>query len=77
MGTLGHAVRTSLAATPTPNFKLLDLKAAAAAEVHRAACSPQGTRGYTGLIRATPLSEGLQSPASRLIARPERSTPIL
>src|SRR5262245_24003735 len=26
-------------------FKLLDLKAAAAAEVHRVACSPQGKRG--------------------------------
>ena len=30
-----------------------------------------------GLIRATPLSEGPQSTASRLIARPERSTQIL
>ncbi len=29
------------------------------------------------LIRATPLSENPQSPASRLIARPERSTTIL
>jgi hypothetical protein len=31
----------------------------------------------TILIRATPLSEGPQSAASRLIARPERSTQIL
>jgi hypothetical protein len=30
-----------------------------------------------GFIRAIPLSEGPQSPASRLISRPERSTPIL
>jgi hypothetical protein len=32
------------------------------------------TRGYTGFIRATPLSEDPQSAASRLIAHPERST---
>ena len=47
---------------------------AAATEVHRAACSPQGTRAATGFIRATPLSEGPRSPALRLIAGCERST---
>jgi hypothetical protein len=31
----------------------------AAAEVHRAAWSTQGTRGYTGFIRATPLPNAL------------------
>jgi len=30
------------------------LKVAAAAEVHRAACSPQGTRGYTGAESGNP-----------------------
>ena len=34
-------------------------------------------RGARGLIRATPLSEGPRSTASRLIARPERYTRIL
>ena len=34
-------------------------------------------RRERGLIRATPLSENPQSPASRLMARPERSTTIL
>ena len=36
-----------------------------------------GTRGRTGLIRATPPCEGPQSAASSLLARPERSTRIL
>jgi hypothetical protein len=35
------------------------------------------TRRCTGFIRATPLSEDPRSVASRLIARPERSTQIL
>jgi hypothetical protein len=42
------------------DFKNPSLKGAAAAEVHRAACEPQRTRGNTGLIRATQLSEGLR-----------------
>src|SRR6516225_5281045 len=36
-----------------------------------------GTRGRTGLIRATPPCEGPQSSASRLIARHEQSMKIL
>jgi hypothetical protein len=42
-----HQHRTLFCATPSPNFKLLDLRGPAAAEVHRAACSPQGNRGDT------------------------------
>ena len=53
-------------------FHHLPLKGAAAAEVHRAACSPQGTRRRTGIIRATPLFEGPQCTASRWSAHPER-----
>src|SRR5262252_8009381 len=60
-----------------PRFQNERLKVAAAARLHRAACFPQVTRRRTGFIRATPLSEDPQSSASRLIARPERSTPIL
>jgi hypothetical protein len=45
------------------------------AEVHRAACSSRRTRRYTGLIRATRLSEGPQA-ASPLIAQHELSTQI-
>jgi len=42
------------------------------------ACAPPHTTSrQTGLIRATPPSEGPQSAASSLIARPERSTQIL
>jgi hypothetical protein len=53
-------------------FKIFGVKAAAAAEVHKAAWSTQGkTRGRTGLIRAALLSQGPQSLASRLIARRE------
>ena len=67
-----------LRARPRPlGFKMGDLKASAAAEVNRAACSPQAMRRRTGIIRATPLSEGPQSAASSLIARPGRSTQIL
>jgi hypothetical protein len=66
--------RTQVGYTET----LGELKGTAAAEVHRAACSPQGKRGgYTGFIRAAPLSEDPQSPALRLIVRPEQSTQIL
>jgi len=36
---------TLFLADPAPDFKMLDLKAAAAAEVHRAACSAQGNEG--------------------------------
>src|ERR1700757_3290051 len=45
---------------PPLRLQIASLKGAAAAEVHRAACSPQGARGYAGLIRATPPSEGPQ-----------------
>jgi hypothetical protein len=72
-----RAYRAPFDATLPPRLQMVDLKSAAAAEVHRAACSPQGTRGRTGFIRATPLSEVPQSTASRWIARPARSTQIL
>src|SRR5438270_10750676 len=39
-----------------PNFNLLGVKAAAAANVTRAACSLQGMRRCTGIIRATQAS---------------------
>jgi hypothetical protein len=68
-----------LSSPPVLTFRhdrnLLGVKAAAAAKLSRTAFSPQG--GATGLIRATPLSEDPQSAASRLIARPERSTRLL
>jgi hypothetical protein len=44
-----------------PRLQNRRLRSRAAAEVHRAACSRQGTRGYTGLIRATPPFEDPQS----------------
>src|SRR5215468_11174127 len=53
--------------TPAPRLQTARLKGAVAAEVHRAACSPQKARRPTGLIRATPLSEDPQSAASSLI----------
>jgi hypothetical protein len=40
------------------DFKNQGLKSRAAAEVHRAACEPQGTRRYTGLIREVPRCAG-------------------
>jgi hypothetical protein len=47
--------------THPPRFQTARLKGAAATKVHTAACAPQRTRWHTGLIRAAPLSEGLQS----------------
>src|SRR6516165_9052174 len=64
-------------ARPPAPISNVRTKGRAAAGIRRAACSPQGTRRRTGLIRATPLSADPQSAAWRLIARPERSTPIL
>jgi hypothetical protein len=60
----------------TDPLQMFDLKAAAAAEVHRAACSTQGTRGCTGLTRAfqrdamaSPVHRGL-SGGGRVILAP-------
>jgi hypothetical protein len=60
-----------------PQLQNANLKAAAAAEVHRDAWSTQGTRRCSGLIRAALLSEGPQSTASRLIVCADPFSPTL
>ena len=49
----GFSLFRTYAGRPS-RFQIFCLKGAAAAEVHGAACSPQGTRGYTGAESGNP-----------------------